>query len=377
MSPYLEDKLSFAKEVSEEDRKQILKLYRQVWGEQTGAGMEKIFPWKFESSPFMPKDKLPLLVYRAEGRIVALLGGVPYLIKYGDQYQPTVCIMDFLSHPSYRSKGLWLSFKMALDNPIVFGVSGEENRGAMWRMMAKRKKRPQTDIGTYRHLVRKLDISHAAKIRRILRFRPLISFANLLWKGYHRLFKSWRLNLSQTGLRTREVGKFGEEINRLWEMVKDDYKIIPMRTDAYLNWRFFGHPTNRYHRFLLEQRGEIKAYLVLRLIEKKREKIGRIVDLLASRKDENFYRALVSFALRFFEERRVDTVQALESTCPELKKAFTRNGFSPRLTTQRSMQMQAWQREDYVPPEFFYNPDNWYFTYADSDFEMLPPGHFA
>ena len=377
MTPYLKDKLSFAREVTEEDRKQILELYRQVWGEQTGAGMEKIFSWKFESSPFMPRDRLLLLFYRAEGRIVALLGGVPYLIKYGDQYQPTVCIMDFLSHPSYRSKGLWLSFKMVLDNPMVFGVSGEENRGEMWRMIGKRLKRPQTDIGTYRHLVRKLDISHGPKVRRILRFRPLVSSANLIWKAYHRLFRSWRPNLSETDLRIREVEKFGEEINRLWEEVKDGYQIIPKRTDAYLNWRFFGHPTNRYHTFLLEQRGEIKGYLVLRLIEKKGEKIGRIVDLLASREDENFYRALVFFALRFLEERGVDTVQAFESTCPELKKAFKRNGFSHRLSTQRSMQMQGWQREDYVPPEFFYNPDNWYFTYADSDFEMLPPEHSA
>jgi len=377
VTPYLKDKLSFAREVTEEDRKQILELYRQVWGEQTGAGMEKIFPWKFESSPFMPKDKLPLLFYRAEGRIVALLGGVPYLIKYGNQYLPAVCIMDFLSHPSHRSKGLWLSFKMVLDNPTVFGVSGEENRGEMWRVIGKRLRRPRVDLGTYRHLVKKVDIGNSGVAKRVLRFPLLIGLANFLWRVFFRLFRSWRLDLSEQGLQIREIDKFGEEINRLWEMVKDDYQIIPKRTDAYLNWRFFGHPTNRYHRFLLEQRGEIKAYLVLRLIEKKREKIGRIVDLLASRKDENFYRALVSFALRFFEERRVDTVQALESTCPELKKAFKRNGFSHRLSTQRSMQMQGWQREDYVPPEFFHNPDNWYFTYADSDFEMLPPEHFA
>ncbi len=155
-------------------------------------------------------------------------------------------------------------------------------------------------------------------------------------------------------------------------MVKDDYQIIPKRTDAYLNWCFADHLTNRYHRFVLEGGGEIRGYLVLRLIERNGEKIGRIVDILATRKDEKFYQGLITFALEFFEKRGVDTVQAFESTCPELSKALKRNGFSHRLTTQRPMKMQAWQREDDIPPEIFHNPKNWYFTYADCESDLFP-----
>lgn len=377
MSPYLENKLSFATEVTEQDFKEIMELYRQVWGDEKSAGMDKIYKWKFESSPFMPEDRLQLLFYRAGGRIVAHLGGIPCLIKYGDRYQPTVWIMDFLSHPSYRGKGLWLAFKMVLDNPAVVGVAGEEIRMDIWRLVAKRLRRPESDIGTYRHLVKKMDIRSSGVAKKILRLRPLVGAANALWRGYHRLFKYWRADLAKAGLEVREVDRFGDEINRLWETVKDDFTIIPKRTDAYLNWRFADHPTNRYHRFVLEKGGEIRGYLVLRLIERKGEKIGRIVDILASRKDEKFYQGLITFALEFFDQRAVDTVQAFESTCPELSKALKRNGFSHRLTTQRPMKMQAWQREDDIPPEIFHNPKNWYFTYADSDFEMLPPQHFA
>ena len=119
----------------------------------------------------------------------------------------------------------------------------------------------------------------------------------------------------------------------IWEKIKDDYQIIPKRTDAYLNWRFVAHPTNRYHRFLLEYGGEVKEYLVLGFITGRRgEKIGRIVDILASRKEEKLYGALLYFALKFFEKGQVATVQILESACPELKRALERNGFSHNLT---------------------------------------------
>jgi len=377
VSPYLENKLSFATEVTEQDFKEIMELYRQVWGDEKSAGMDKIYKWKFESSPFMPEDRLQLLFYRAGGRIVAHLGGIPCLIKYGDRYQPTVWIMDFLSHPSYRGKGLWLAIKMVVENPAVVGVAGEEIRMDIWRVIGKRLGRPETDLGTYRHLVKKMDIRSSGVAKKILRLRLLIGLANFLWKGYFRLLKNWRCDLSKEQLQITEIDEFGEEVNRLWEMVKDDFTIIPKRTDAYLNWRFVAHPTNRYHRFLLRHGGEIKGYLVLRLIERKGEKIGRIVDILASRKEEKFYRGLISFALEFFEKKGVETVQAFESTCPELSKVLKRNGFSPHLTKQRPMKMQAWQRKDDIPPEIFRDPKNWYFTYADSDFEMLPPEHSA
>jgi hypothetical protein len=380
------DKLKFATKLTDEDREQIMGLYREVWGEKKSAGMDRIYEWKFESGPFMPPDRLQVLLYRAGGRIVAHLGGIPCLFKYGDRYQPTVWIMDFLSHPSYRGKGLWLANKMVLDNAAVVGVAGEEIRMDMWRMIAKRFKRPHSDLGTYRHLVKKVDIAGSGIAQRVLRLKPLIGLANGLWRGYHRLFKHWRLDLEGAGLEIKEVDRFGEEINRLWELVKDDFVIIPKRTDAYLNWRFVEHPTNRYFRFLLYRGEEIRGYLVLRLIERKGEKIGRIVDLLASRKGEEYYRGLISFALDFFEERAVETVQAFESTCPELSRALKRNGFSHRLTSQRPMKMQAWQspmrkgagrEQDEIPPELFHDPKNWYFTYADSDFEMLPPEHTA
>lgn len=377
MSAYLESKLSFATEVTEEDRKQLMDLYREVWDEKTSAAMEKIFSWKFESSPFLPEDRLPLLFYRAEGRIVAFLGCVPYLVKHGNQYQHMVWIHDGFSHPSYRSKNLWVSFKMVLENPVVVGVAGDESRKEMWRAMARRLAKKslgsgQTDIGIYRHLVRMLDLRSSPRVKRLLRVRPLISLANLLWRGYCRMFRSWQVRLSEEGLQIREVDEFGEEINRLWEEVKDDYQIIPKRTDAYLNWRFVAHPTNRYPRFLLECEGEVKGYLVLRVLNREGERIGRIVDLLASRREEKFYRALISFAVEYFRERQADTIQVLETTCPELKKALRKNGFGSRLSKQRPMILQGWQREECIPPELLFNQDSWYFTYADSDGEMLP-----
>lgn len=371
MTPHLENKLAFAKVVTEEDREQVLDLYHEVWGAEVRADMERIFQWKFESSPFMPRDRFPLLFYRAGGRIVAFLGGVPYAMKFGDRYHTAVCIMDFISHPSYRSKGLWLAYKMALDSEIVFGVSGEENRGEMWRLMAKRHGRqPVTDVGTYQHLVLKLDVRGSPRARKILRFKPLINLGNFLWKGYIALGRTRRFDLEAEGMEVREVDRFGDEINRFWESIKDEYVVIPKRTDAYLNWRFADHPTNRYYRFLLRQRGKVRGYLILRLLDRRGEKYGRIVDVLASRCDDKFYEALIRYALEFFRQEQAAAVQALQSTCPELQRVLRQCGFSHRSTTQRPLALQAWQREDYVPLDLFLDSSNWHFTYGESDGDM-------
>lgn len=365
------DRSQFVDSLTSEEREQIFDIYREVWGERACEQIKRVFSWKFEKNPNLSPGELEVAVYRSKGRIVALLGAIPYVLKIGERLERPSWLFDFISLPEFRSKGLWIAYKMTYSRPMIIGAPNSDVAYRTWKMMGKRYSGTEVDIGTYRHLVKFIAIDHLPPVRRLLVMKPLIFFANCMWKVLSSVLWSRGWGGRDKSVELQPVERFGPEFDEFWERACRGYEIIPKRSSEYLDWRYLEHPGNNYYNFVARRDGRICGYLVLHPARLKNGEGGRIVDILAERGDEEAFGRMVDFAVRFFKKRGAKEVQALDSRCPRLKEVYRRLGFRASFSRQKPLRLMGWTWIDEIPKDYFYNGDNWYFTYADCESDMM------
>jgi hypothetical protein len=365
------DRSQFVDSLTPEEREQIFGIYCEVWGERACEQIKRTFSWKFERNPNLSPQELEVTVYRSQGRIVALLGAIPYVLKIGNRVERGNWLFDFISLPEFRSKGLWIAYKMTYSRPLIVGAPNSDVAYRTWKMMGKRYSGTEVDIGTYRHLVKYLEIDHLAPVRRLLGLKPLVFLTNRMWKLLSSALWSRGLGRRDRSVEIQLVERFGPEFDEFWERACRGYEIIPKRSSEYLNWRYLEHPDNNYRSFIAERDGQICGYLVLHAVSLKNGEGGRIVDILAERGDEEAFGRMVDFAVGFFKKMGAKEVQALESRCPALKNVYRRLGFRASFSGQKPLRLMGWTWIEDIPKNYFYNGDNWYFTYADCESDMM------
>jgi len=367
------ERSQFVASLAPEEREQIFQIYHRVWGEKGYQQVKRIFSWKFEKNPHLSPDELEVAVYRSQGRIVAFLGAIPYLIKIGERLEKAIWLMDYISLPEFRSTGLWIAYKVWYARPIIVGAPNTQVAYRTWKVMGKRYKGAEVDIGTYRHLVKFIEIDHLSQVKRLLVLRPLVVCANAIWRVFSSVFWSNGSSERKTSIEIEPVERFGPDLDQFWERIYQGYEIIPKRSSDYLNWRYLDHPENNYFNFVARRDGRVCGYLVLHPVRLKNGDGGRIVDILAGRDDRGAFEAMVSFAADFFKRKGAKEVQALDSRCPALERVYERLGFKAAFSSQKPLRLLGWTWIKEIPREYFYNGDNWYFTYADCESDMLPP----
>ena len=89
-----------------------------------------------------------------------------------------------------------------------------------------------------------------------------------------------------------DVTVFDDQISSFWDRIRHRYPITPRRDASYLNWRYAKNPFVTYHMWVVKQGGEMKALVIVRVEEVKREgdllgvRAGRIIDLVADEEGE-------------------------------------------------------------------------------------------
>ena len=98
--------------------------------------------------------------------------------------------------------------------------------------------------------------------------------------------------IPMAGLRFEQLQKFDGTIVPFWRNIRHRYPITIERTQEYLNWRYAGNPLTSYKQFVVRRGSDIKAFLILRIEEVRRDKpmnvrIGRIIDVASDETAEH------------------------------------------------------------------------------------------
>jgi hypothetical protein len=163
---------------------------------------------------------------------------------------------------------------------------------------------------------------------------------------------------------TVEVERFDERFDEFWRQEAVHYPIAVVRDSKYLNWRYIDGPTS-YKIFCAEKDHRIKGFVVLRCVQDRDIKRGKVVDILVEWSQETIAELLVERSLSYFAGKNVDVVTSWIFEQWPVFETFRKKGFAKRRAPHYLVVNS--QSVD-IPKEYFLDASKWYVTMGDSDY---------
>jgi hypothetical protein len=361
------------------DHEAVVAFVRKAYGQTADQHLETM-DWEFFRNPFLKEDAIGMR-FAFEGKeIVGKTSSIPVMLKYGERTEWGTWSCELNVLPSQRGKKLGFKLQKTDAEHYPFFISARM-APATWYIQSKVGCLPSVRVWTYVKIARFTGgaVYHYLMMRTATRPRlnRLVRFARKL--GIHAVAAAMAnvFALFRNGLRgappvpedlqIREVERFGEEVDRLWEQVKHRYTAIVKRDRVYLNWRYAEHPVLGYRCFLITRNGETKGYFVLRKHDPQELKAGYIVDFLTARGDDETLDAILRHAVRHFGNE-VAVIQC-ETSLAEVERRLRRHGF----LRSGSLQTTYYARDPEVMKELGRSLSDWYLTRGDQDMDQLRP----
>jgi GNAT superfamily N-acetyltransferase len=337
--------------------------------------------WQFADNPYrVPSDcNAPIWIAEDAGRIVGQIAVQDGSLEIDGETHFAGWIVDVVILPSHRGYGLGhrLYAAVAAELPLLVTLT----MAPATRRMAERL--GAVNLGAVREYSRWLHVDPDT-VRRYLLFRtvhhPRIN-ASMRWLCRYCCLNHAVARLMNAMLATRdllvpipglrgttkitEADRFGPEIDSLWQRAKHDFRVAFSRTSKFLNWRFCDCPQMTYVRFVAWRHGSAVGYLVLREATPVELPYGVIVDLFASRRDEEAITDMLFFALQWFGNR-VARVQCATSI-PEFATVLRRFGFHP----SRTVRPVCVVRDSTMRLRLERLSSDWLFSKADHDWDQI------
>jgi len=306
------------------DEVAILELFTLAFG---GRQMSREYwEWMFAKGPFGPG--VITLLFDGE-RIIGHYAITPMGLEVAGAPVRALLSMTTMTHPDYGRQGIFLHLlqetckrSAELGFALVYGFpNNNSNPGFL--------KRGWKDFGKVVEYAR---ASPNTPARRIPNIAP--------------------------------ISRFGVDVDRLWEQVAPHMGITVARTAAYLNWRFFDHPTAHYRVQGLFSGSRLRGYVVTKVYapEGKPAK-GHIIDLVAIAAADAL--VLVQAGLEDLTAHSVEEVSAWFPPDSFVGIACRQEGFLPQVT-DTNWGMLFLKGRDSLHKQLE-DQSGWHLTMANSD----------
>lgn len=314
------------RDFSIDDLDAVLRLFRASFGKGL---KEDFWKWKYLENPYGE----PIIKLMHDGHeLIGHYAVIPQTVQLGENRIKSAFSMTTMTHPDYSGRGVFTTLAQAAyatcrEKDIVL-VYGFPNQNSYY------------------------------------------GFTNKLgWKGLGQMY-GWELSAreaetkSDTRLLTEKVESFMPEHDLLWESYIQEGRVVVPRNAVFLNWRYFKKPGNEYE--VLEFRddaGGLNGYVVLKVFEDHKDRIGHIVDMVTRDSHEIRIHA-IGQALEYFHRKGIKEVTCW-STDERYVPVLGAFGFNkvPWPTYFGNKALNG-NKEDIIILEEF---DNWLLTMGDSD----------
>jgi len=338
------------------DEERVNELFNLVFKEKRPI---EEFMWKFKRT-FSYSHEI-IGVAQEKDSVIGVYPSMMVKLKIGKELRAAVLVVDTVTHPSSRRPKLILSLKkFAAERYKKIGcvfAFGFPNKTAH---KVGKKILKYSDMFVLPVLVRRLNLRLAFRKRFGSRLeKPIYFFSNWAYKIYFTIKRP-----SFGSMRVCDIDSFDCKFDQLWENISSQYEIISVRDSNYLNWRYIQNPRWKYKILAAyDHENNLKGYMVIRLENKKTEKVGLIIDFLTL-PDQNIIDILLYSAVSYFLSRKADYVQCAVLEEFPLYQSLTT--FGSRLCSEKiKIVYEIYDRE--VSSEYLTNPKNWFLTYGDTD----------
>lgn len=275
------------------DEAQIQTLFQKTFHQERSL---QAWDWKFKKNP--KQDKPFILVFEEEGQILGHISLWLTDAYINGQVSKIGVRVDTMVDPDARGKGIYKKL-----NDALVKEAAADGIDYLYGFPAPKAKEL---------FLRYTGASHLTDMPRWIYVQKPVSllaskFAPLqILKPFDRLYSKIRgTKTEMSDYEVREVTHCDEAFDRLAEKTKHTADGLVVRDAAYLNYRYFQHPTNSYKMFGLYKSGELYGYAVTN--EKKSSFTnGMLIDWLAS--EPSVWPLLLQQALN--ELQNADVVQS-------------------------------------------------------------------
>lgn len=347
------------------DRPQVFAFLGAAASAADSARLMRQWDWKYDANPFNRDSEPYLPLWRDAGEIAGMLGILPLrvCIDGAERWVGHPC--DWLIHPNHRGRRMArrLIDRVRLDWPVRFSWQNE---------LAHRVSPgdPATD-GKLRLTPMAKPVDAAYLVERATGSHLLGRAGGIIAKGPQYVTGLLNRHSAIPGLDIAESQVFDDRFDRLWQRARQEYPVIVVRDQRYLQWRFAARPDAHYQTFVATRAGELLGYLVLRCLEKAGARWGYVVDFLMVERSTAIFSQLVAHAVAYLERDGVKAISC-RVVVPPFRRVLARHGFLPVILGARGYLRTYRPQSESPEPALltFQNPDRWFVTMGDGDVEM-------
>lgn len=156
-----------------------------------------------------------------------------------------------------------------------------------------------------------------------------------------------------------ELSSADERFDTLWERIRNDYDIITQRDRAYINWRYFMNPSEKYKLIGHVENNEIQGYAVFKHYGDELQ----VVDLMMGKEAVDVGENLITYLIAQALKENASSVSLWMNVTHPLHHALEKIGFRPEgpVTYLGGLVLNT------TIDKSFYDFKRWYFTMSDSD----------
>ena len=339
----------------------IFELWKAVHPEEiyVSEAWIKWWRWKYLENP-AGKPRIWLAEY--EGKIIGQYPLVPIMMRVENQIVKAYQNMDLMTHPEYQAQGVFSALeRRALDeakNEGVYITFGYPNAAAYRGHI----KSGWFDIAPTRIMFKPLSWQNALKAE--IKNRVLLKISAIGGNLADTVFFRPTPPPIMEGLRITQISRFDERIKHLWDRVSGQHRIMVIRGEVYLNWRYVTVPGVEYSIYLAEKTDEILGYIVLRTLQREYRKVVAVLDILAD--SGQIAQSLVSQAVQHSKRGKADLIYCNFLTNKTYVQAFRNNGFMS-VPFIKGSRFCAYSSSPDISRDFLRDAKNWFVQIGDSD----------
>ena len=341
---------------NEKDMEGIVSLRRDAFGEVEKDKLDPRF-WRWE---FMEGANGKGLLYIVEdgNKIVGHFADLPREFSLRGKVVHGTLSVDLMVHSSYRRKGIF-------EEMGKYAIQRVKNENGLFMMSYPI--RPETIQGFKKigwEEVAELPvlvypIKFSGVVDRYLHFLPISFLIGGVARFFYLLLYGLKKGNGIEEIEIEEAGQLDDQFDGFWQKALSLYPILGIRSRNYLTWRYLRHPTRNYTIFRAKKNGEMKGYIVLRMVELLNLNSAVIVDLLAL--DEATLTALVEKGIQHSRKEGADLVGFMVPKIHLYYKILRRIGFLPSFKTFLLM-IYSHDKEKRL-----LDPKEWYVNWGDTD----------
>jgi len=341
---------------SKSENESILRLTRRVFGDQEIA-QQSYFDWQYTENPF---GKAVVVLAKDEEKVNEVIGTntiIPMQVWIGKKIIKSSLACNVQVDPKYQNQGIFsklLDFMNSVaskkDISFLYAVPNDNSYNAFI-------KHNSTKISTLPLYVKILKPSEYfdSQIGKILRI------SDFIWKPKE---------LKNSQIETYK-GKISKEFEEVMKKALERIPIIVNRSVEFLEWRYNQHPTRKYRIFVLKEDSHIKGYIIFRITNVNKKRIGIIDDFLVDeniKKKDNFKKLVNAAVYDLYKNGASIIITTFNKKFLE-GKILQKSGFfkAPEFLKPESLNciVMPFQKNGFFEKTKIY--DNWFFSFGDYD----------